>query len=76
MKAYKTVIFISCVIAMLALVSWSFPSDGIRAGELTLRFPSLNEVLATEEEVDEETLLSPEELLQQRLDAILAAKDN
>ena len=76
MKAYKTVIFISCVMAMLALVSWSFPSDGIRAGELTLRFPSLNEVLATEEEADEEPLLSPEELLQQRLDAILAAKDN
>ena len=77
MKAYKTVIFIFSILAMLALVSWSFPTEGIKAGDLTFRFPSLTEVLSTgEEESEEEPQLSPEELLQQRLDAILAAKDN
>lgn len=77
MKAYKTVIFIFSILAMLALVSWSFPTEGIKAGDLTFRFPSLTEVLSTgEEESEEEQQLSPEELLQQRLDAILAAKDN
>lgn len=77
MKAYKTVIFIFSILAMLALVSWSFPTEGIKAGDLTFRFPSLTEVLSTgEEESEEELQLSPEELLQQRLDDILAAKDN
>ena len=77
MKAYKTVIFIFSILAMLALVSWSFPTEGIKAGDLTFRFPSLTEVLSTgEEESEEEPQLSPEELLQQRLDDILAAKDN
>ena len=77
MKAYKTVIFIFSILAMLALVSWTFPTEGIKAGDLTFRFPSLTEVLSTgEEESEEELQLSPEELLQQRLDDILAAKDN
>lgn len=75
MKVYKIVIFIFSVLAMLALVSWSFPTEGIKAGSILLEFPSLSEVLATEEQ-PEEPQLSPEELLQQRLDALVAAKDN
>ena len=75
MKAYKIVLFIFSVLSMLAFVSWSFPSDGFKVGNIHFDFPSLSEVLATETESDEPQL-SPEELLQQRLDALVSAKDN
>lgn len=75
MKAYKIVIFIFSVLALLATLSFVFPTEGIKAGPVVFEFPSLNEVLAVEQ-VPEEPELSPEELLQQRLDALVAAKDN
>lgn len=75
MKAYKIVIFIFSVLGMLALIAWTFPVEGVKAGPIQFEFPSLLEVLAVNEE-PEEPQLSPEELLQQRLDALVAAKDN
>lgn len=75
MKLYKIVIFIFSILGMLALVSWTFPAEGISVGTWTFEFPSLADVLATNEEPAEPEL-SPEELLQQRLDALVAAKDN
>lgn len=75
MKAYKIVIFIFSVLAILALVSFTFPSEGIDAAGVHLDFPSLSEVLATNED-SSEPQLSPEELLEQRLNALVSAKDN
>ena len=45
MKAYKVTLFIFSVIAVLALLCVVFPADGVKAGNLTLRFPTLTEVL-------------------------------
>lgn len=75
MKAYKIVIFIFSILAMLALISWSFPEEGMDIGQVKLEFPSLSEILAVNDG-PEEPVLSPEELLQQRLDALVNAKDN
>lgn len=68
MKAYKVTLFIFSVIAVLALLCVVFPTDGVKAGNLTLRFPTLTEVLVPES--SEDTALpemSPEELLAQQL---------
>lgn len=65
MKAYKVLLFIFAVIALLGLLCLFFPEEGIQIGNQTLRFPTLSEVLspADEAEMPEE---SPEELLRKR----------
>lgn len=67
-KAYKTLLFIFSVIAVLAVACVMFPHEGVKAGNVTLTFPSLGEVLmstATEKAaLPEET---PEELLARQL---------
>lgn len=75
MKAYKIVIFIFSVLGLLGAISYFFPSEGLKAVTLTLNFPSLSEVLAVND-TPEEPQLSPEELLQQRRDALAAAKND
>mgnify|MGYP004447250091 CR=1 FL=1 len=75
MKAYKTVIFIFSILGILAILCLVFPTEGVKAGSITLEFPTLAEVLAVKEK-SVEPELSPEELLQQRREALAAAKDN
>ncbi len=50
MKAKVIVGFIFGVLALLALVCWIFPEDGIKIGNVTLEFPTLHEVLAVDHE--------------------------
>jgi len=68
-KPYKITLFLFSVIAVLALLCLVFPPEGIRAGNMTMTFPSLAEVLSpgTSEEaaMPEE---SPEELLARQLE--------
>ena len=45
MKAYKTLLFILSVVLMLALISFSFPEEGVPFAGRTLYFPSITEVL-------------------------------
>jgi len=75
MKAYKSVLFMLSVLAILALVSAVFPTEGIKAGPINLEFPTLMEILSTND-TPEEPQLSPEELLQIRLQVLVAARDN
>ena len=68
MKPYKITLYLFSVIAVLAVLCLVFPSEGIRAGNTTLSFPSLSEVLSpgsVETEMPEE---SPEELLARQLE--------
>lgn len=68
MKAYKTSLFIFSVIALLALICVCFPEEGIRAGNVTLTFPTLSEVLTNEAaEAAALPTESPEELLARQL---------
>ena len=69
MKPYKITLFLFSVIAVLAVLCLVFPADGIRAGNTSLTFPTLAEVLNTE--APEEAALpeeSPEELLARQLE--------
>ena len=67
MKRSRIVLFLFSVIALLALLCAVFPADGF----LGLRFPQLAEVLTGAEP---ETGPSPEELIEQRRQAVLAAE--
>lgn len=46
MKTYKILLFIFLAIAALGLLCFFFPKDGITLGRTTLRFPSLEQILA------------------------------
>ena len=74
MRAYKTVIFIFSVIAMLALLCAFFPREGVEIAGISLEFPSIEDLLMPEEAAaDEET---PEQLVAKRLKAIREAQKN
>ena len=83
MKIRTIICFIFSILGLLALVAYFFPEDGIAVGSVRMKFPSMTEVLQTEEE--KETLptdtvstdtLSTEELLQMRMDALKAEKES
>ncbi len=74
MRRSGIALFIFCVLSMLAILSAVFPADGVELAGLKLRFPSLQDVLAMEEE---EPALDPAVLLEQRRAAARdAAHDN
>ncbi|MCQ2272671.1 MAG: GDSL-type esterase/lipase family protein [Bacteroidales bacterium] len=70
MKSYKILIFIFTIIAILAVVAWLFPREGVKIGTTELRFPSIEEVLVRE---PLEAPIDPEKLLQ---DSIKTAELN
>ena len=77
MKLYKTLIFIFGVLFLLTGLCLFFPKEGITIGSLNLKFPSLHEVLSlgnTEEE--EAHKLTPEELLEIRMAALMEMQDS
>lgn len=78
MKLYKTLIFIFVLMAMLGCLAIFFPEDGLHIGPIELRFPSLTEVLSTgnAEEEEAEVELTPEQLLAQRMESLIAAQDS
>lgn len=80
MKAYKIVIFIFLILGGLAFICRAFPKEGISVCGILFEFPSLTEVLdvpsAKEDDLQLEPELTPEQLMQQRLDALKTAKEN
>ncbi|MCF0211903.1 MAG: hypothetical protein HUK17_03295 [Bacteroidales bacterium] len=69
MKSHKTLLFLTCVIALLALICVVFPKDGLNLGFTTLHFPSLHKVLVKEEDTSLDDLLA-EEQHQQELQSL------
>jgi len=69
MKRYQIVLFLFGVIAVLAALCAVFPEEGV----LGLRFPQLSDILSAAEK---ETGPTPEELIQQRRQAVLAAQQD
>ncbi len=77
MKISKILIFIFSILAGLAAICLLFPQQGITIGDTTLEFPSLLQVFdadQNEEEEDSITVLSPEELLEQRMASLQTQK--
>lgn len=77
MKVSKTVFFILCTLALLATLSYYWPADGIGFGSYRLRFPSLSQVFSvgtSHEDAPRE--LTPEELLELRMQALMEAQDS
>ena len=70
MKRYQIVLFVFGVIALLAVLCAVFPENGL----LGLRFPRLSEVLSAAEPAQKGP--TPEELIEQRRQAVLAAERN
>lgn len=74
MRRSGIVLFLFCVIGLLAALSAAFPSGGVRVAGLHLRFPSVTDVIAPEEEPEAE---DPAVLLEKRkLAAEQAVRDN
>lgn len=78
MKLYKIVLFIFSILFMLALTCHLFPREGVDTGSLHLDFPRLSEVLAVQnnDETEAEPELTPEQLLELKMQEVLAAKDS
>ncbi len=77
MKPRNIVLFIISLLVGLAMLCMLFPRGGIRLGNMTLRFPALSEVLdVAEEPVDTDSIvvLTPEEIMEQRLAALKTEK--
>ena len=53
MKIRTIICFIFSILGLLALVAYFFPEDGIAVGSVRMKFPSLTEVLQTEEEKED-----------------------
>jgi lysophospholipase L1-like esterase len=51
-KPIHTLLFLISTLALLALLSFGFPKEGINAGPLSLSFPSLNSFFETEEKIN------------------------
>ena len=71
MKRTQVLLFIFSVIAALAGVCALFPEGERQVAGMSIRFPSLQEMLSGEEA--EEIRLSPEELIEQRKAAVAEA---
>lgn len=77
MKLYKSLLFIFGILFLLTGLCLFFPKDGIQIGSTTLRFPSLHEVLSlVKEEVEEVHELTPEELMEQQMAALMELQDS
>ena len=63
--------FIFGVIALLAVLCSFFPADGMQIGGAKLHFPSIREVIGN---AKQEEILSPEEVIAQREEAVKTAK--
>ena len=58
MKSYRTLLFILAVFALFGIAWWLFPAEGIKIGNMNLRFPSYAQAQAGEqEEVDVDAVL-------------------
>ncbi len=78
MKAHKIVIFIFTIIVLLAVIASIFPKEGITIGNIHLEFPAIGDVIGTTKELpkSEGEQLSPEQLLENRREAIKVSKEN
>ena len=74
MKRYQIVAFIFSIIAVLALICAVFPEKGMAIGPIELKFADLEDILAPSDE--DEQRLSPEEIIEQRKNAVLVAEQN
>lgn len=72
MKAYKILLFIISVMVILALMCSFFPREGVQIGKISLEFPSIEDILAGDEDTPEAE--DPEVVLARRMEAIKEAR--
>lgn len=77
MKISKILLFIVAILAGLAAICVVVPEEGIQVGGVTLEFPSLLQVLNSEEREEDEGVaekLNPEELIEKRMVSLQTQK--
>ena len=72
MKTYKSLLFFTLVIALLATLCAYFPQGGIGVGSLQLHFPTLTKILNPQKQLDVEAFLAR----QDSLDALLQTQND
>ena len=70
MKAWRILLFMAVVIAMLAGVCYLFPQGRWHIGTVNLRFPTLTKILNPQHELDVEAYLRQQDSLAARLDSL------
>ena len=70
MKAWRILLFMAVVIAMLAGVCYLFPQGRWHVGTVNLRFPTLAKILNPQHELDVEAYLRQQDSLAARLDSL------
>ena len=70
MKAWRVLLFMAAVIALLAGVCYVFPQGRASIGSLKLKFPTLSKVLNPQHELDVEAYLREQDSLAALLDSL------
>ncbi len=70
MKAWRILLFMAVVIAMLAGVCYLFPQGRWHIGTVNLRFPTLTKILNPQHELDVEAYLRQQDSLAAMLDSL------
>ena len=70
MKAWRVLLFMAAVIALLAGVCYVFPQGRASIGSLNLKFPTLSKVLNPQHELDVEAYLREQDSLAALLDSL------
>ncbi len=73
MKAYKILLFIVSVMVILGLMCSFFPREGVQIGNISLEFPSIDDILIGDDMPEAE---DPEVVLARREEAIKEARKN
>lgn len=70
MKPRHTLLFVAIVIALLALISVVFPTNGVKIAGKELHFASLNSILSPQPKINLDSLLAAQEAELQELNSI------
>lgn len=70
MKAWRILVFMAVVIALLAGVCYVFPQGRANIGTVSLRFPTLTKILNPQHELDVEAYLQQQDSLSTLLDSL------
>lgn len=75
MKIYKTLLFVLAVLVLLGCLCFFFPKDGVKIGNFTLRFPTLEKIFhPTVNETEMATVATMEEEIANKEKEIMASK--
>ena len=75
MKIYKILLFIVILFAVFAVIAVLFPKDGVKVGEVTLRFPSVEQILTKNDAVSDSLKIAEIQQIRERDSLLTTLQD-